>query len=231
MARLPRAVFDGLPHLVQLRAQHRQPLALDEADAAGLLALLLEAARAEQVALHAWGLAEDRLELLLTPARGEGLGRMVQAVARRHSSAFNRRHGRHGSLWAGRYRAAVLAPGGWELDALLRVEAWDPPGGRAAAPPWSSRAHHLGQQHEARLQDPPAYWALGNTPFEREARYREHGGPGLAPARQAAFEAALRGGWALGPPAFLAGLQALAGRPVQARAAGRPRRAPAEGQA
>lgn len=224
MARLPRAVFGGLPHLVQLRAQHGEQPARDAFDAARCIALMVEAARAEDVALHAWGLAADRLEMLLTPSGGEGLGRMVQALARRHSSAFNRRHGRHGSLWAGRYRAAVIEPGPWELEALLRVEAWDPPDGGAAASPWSSRAHHLGGGHEPRLQDPPAYWALGNTPFERQARYRDRWAQGLAPARAAAFDAALRGGWALGDPEFQAGLQGRIERPLRPRPAGRPRR-------
>ena len=43
---------------------------------------------------------------------------------------------------------------------------------------WSSYAHHVGSKSDPVITDHPLYWALGNTPFEREAAYRglfEHG--------------------------------------------------------
>lgn len=227
MARLPRAVFDGLPHLVQLRGPSRESLFLDGEDLRNAHALLREAVLLHRLALHGWCFLPDRVELLITPPAAEALSRAMQTFARRHAAAYNRRHDRAGSLWAGRYRAAVIDPGAWMLACLLRVDGAgpvEPPGFPEFGAWMSSRAHHLGSASDSLLSDPPAYWALGNTPFEREARYRALLAQAL-PARHAEpIEAALRGGWALGPPDFLARLGEQAARPLQPRPRGRPAR-------
>ena len=46
--------------------------------------------------------------------------------------------------------------------------------GQVAQPgdyPWSSHAHWLGLRHDRLLTPHALYWALGNTPFAREAAY------------------------------------------------------------
>ncbi|MBB1162618.1 transposase [Aquariibacter albus] len=231
MARLPRAVFDGLPHLVQLRGPSREPLFLDAEDLRGAHALLREAVVLHRLALHGWCFLPDRVELLLTPPTAEALSRAMQTFARRHAAAYNRRHDRAGSLWAGRYRAAVIDPGAWMLACLLRIDGAGPaePAGFPEFGAWmSSRAHHLGSVGEGLLSDPPAYWALGNTPFEREARYRALLAQPLPASQAESIEAALRGGWALGPAGFLARLGEQAERPLQPRPRGRPARQPVD---
>jgi putative transposase len=68
----------------------------------------------------------------------------------------------------------------------------------------------------------PQAWALGNTPFAREARYTELVQAGVDGANQAALtDAALRG-WALGDAGFVANLQKLTPRRVSKGQAGRP---------
>jgi hypothetical protein len=49
--------------------------------------------------------------LLLTPATATALGALMQGLGRRYGAAFNRRHGRRGTLWAGRFRTAVVQAG------------------------------------------------------------------------------------------------------------------------
>lgn len=219
MARLPRLLVGGHVHLLSQRAQQGQPLALDDLDRAGLGGLLRDAAAAQAVALHAYALCDDRFELLASAGEGEALSRLMQAVARRHAAAFNRRHGRRGSLWEGRFRAAVVEPGEWTLRCMVRIDL-----AAGADPRRGSLAAHVGSAPDPLLVAPPAYWALGNTPFDREMRYREKLQQALTSGEQAAIDAALRGGWALGSPAFAARLAALAPRPTQPRPRGRPRR-------
>ena len=43
----------------------------------------------------------------------------------------------------------------------------------AAKYPWSSCAHHVGIAPDLLITDHAVYWALGNTPFERQAQYRQ----------------------------------------------------------
>lgn len=220
MARLPRLALPGHAHHVLLRALPGRPAFVDAADREAFLAALHEAARTERVAVHAWSLAEDGAQLLLTPGDGPALGRLVQAVGRRYVSAYNRRHGGAGTLWNGRFRASVVEPGAWRLAALLAVDG---------AGPHTSAAHRSGGARDPRLQDPPEVWALGNTPFDREAAYRRLLAEGLTPRQSAAIERAAAGGWVLGEAAFVAALQRQADRPVAPRPAGRPRRQAAGG--
>lgn len=229
MARLPRLIVPGLPHLVSQRAQHGQAMVRDDDDRRALLELLREALGRQGVALHAWSVLEGRLDLVVTPPTAEALSLLMQSVARRHAAGFNRRHARSGGLWEGRFRAAVLDPERWLLPAMLYVELLAGPSAAQAAHaepanPWSSRAHHAGGRVDPLLSVPAPYWALGNTPFEREAAYRALLEQGLGPASSHAIEHALRGGWALGPPAFQLQVGSSADRPAAPRPRGRPRR-------
>ncbi len=219
MARLPRLSAPGLPHLVLQTGHGGGIVAADAVDAEAFVAAFAESARTEGVALHAYAVGERRIVLLATPARAEGLSRAMQQAGRRHTLAFNRRHGRGGTLWGGRFRAAVIEPGSWLVAAMRHLES------DAAGPAWRSSAdHHLGRQVDRRITEHPAFWALGNTPFEREAAYRALLAQPLPAAQAAAIEHAMAHGWALGSPAFLSGLAETLARPVQPRRAGRPRR-------
>lgn len=221
MARLPRLLVAGLPHLLSQRAQHGQAIVGDDEDRMALLALLTEAARRQGVVLHAYGLRDTRLDLVATPPAPRDLSAMMQSVARRHAAAFNRRHGRRGGLWEGRFRVAVVEPGCWLVDAMVYAERLP---SAPASGAWSSRASHAGTAVAPPMTDPPAYWALGNTPFEREAVYASRLEHALTPKQLATIEMALRGGWALGSATFAQSLAEPDGRPTIPRQRGRPRR-------
>lgn len=227
MARLPRLVLPGLPHHVILRAHAGQPVFGDEADHRAYLEALGDAARTHRVAVHAYVLVPREAQLLVVPEQAEGLGRMMQSLGRRHGAWFNRRHQRSGSLWDGRYRAAVIEPATCFIDLCLYVEALPTRLGLCARPadwPWSSLPHHLGRTRDPLLSDHAEIWRLGNTPFDREALYARRTDDGLAASRVHEIDAASGRGWALGSPGFLAGLSAQSERPVQPRPRGRPRR-------
>ena len=225
MARLPRLLVADLPHLLSQRAQYGQAMARDDDDRAVLLRLLREAAALEKVALHAYSVQGDRIELVATAGEAAALSRLMQTVTRRHAAAYNRRHGRRGSLWEGRFRAAAVEPGDWLLRCMLHVDQLGAAGG-GGDPRWSSLAVHVGNARDAALIAPAAYWLLGNTPFEREAAYRDRAERPLPMAETTAIEASLRGGWPLGSLAFAARLH-TPDRPALRRPRGRPRRAPA----
>lgn len=219
MARLPRLSVAGHAHCVRQATVHGQPLAVDAADVQALRQALHALSSTYQVAVWAYGVLPQALDLVLCPETSDGLGRFMQALGRRYVQAFNRRHARQGALWAGRYRAAVVESGEWLLTCMLHVEraAWS-----AQGP--SSAPHHLGQTRDAVLADAPVLWTLGNTPFERELAWRQRLEQGLDPATEALLARAVHGAWAIGSPAFVAELAAATGRPAQPRPPGRPRR-------
>lgn len=230
MARLPRLVVAGLPHVVVHRGLNGQPVLLDETDRATYLQALSGAAREAGVLLHGYGLFTGEVRLLATPTTPTALGSMMQAVGRRYVRAFNLRHQRAGTPWEGRFRSTVLEAEAHFLDALRFVEGADEDGTLLASGPdasrWSSAGHHLGHRHDPALTGHAVFWALGNTPFEREAAYRGLlAQPVPTAAREAVRDAALKG-WALGSAAFVEALRAGTTRRPTPLRRGRPSRRP-----
>lgn len=231
MARLPRLAIAGLAHHVIQRGHNRQPVFLDDEDRRGYLGALREAAALHRVAVHGYVLMDDHVHLLVTPPTAEALSKMLQAIGRRYVSSFNRRHGRVGTLWDGRFRATVLEDGPHVLTCLRYIEQ-NPqrliPPTPASEYRWSSAAHHLGRQRDPLVTAHARYWALGNTPFERELAWRRLLDDALAETEvQAHTDSALKG-WALGSGAFLAAMGAATERPMAPRPRGRPARAARE---
>jgi putative transposase len=72
------------------------------------------------------------------------------------------------------------------------------------------------------LKNPPEIWALGNTPFEREAAYRSLLAAGLPATQAQALRQAALGGWAAGSAAFALDLSRATARPARPRPRGRP---------
>jgi putative transposase len=220
VARQPRLIVPGLSHLVRQRGHNAQPIARDAQDRHRWIDTLREAASTHQVAIQGWCIEAAEFRLLAKPAQASSLSRMLQDIGRRYVGAFNTRHGRSGTLWGGRFQCAAVEPGAWELVALASVEQ------TSAEPGDSSAAHHLGERLFPWLDDPAGYWALGNTPFERQARWRRRLEQGLGAGEAAAVERALRSGIPLAGAAWLAELQPLTSLRLFPRPRGRPPRQP-----
>jgi putative transposase len=218
MARLPRLVVPGYAHLVCQRGHNGGAVFVDAIDRGNYRAALNEAAAREGVQLHALALLDREVLLLVTPTQAASLGRFMQAVGRRYVSAYNRRHRHTGTLWDGRFRCGVIEPGPTRLDALRLVD------GRSAEPGTTSAAHRTGEVRDASLTDPPEYWQLGNTPFERESAWRSMLTDDLPATRADTLLRAANGGWAAGSAAFGALVAAESGRPALPRPRGRPAR-------
>ena len=234
MARQARLVVPGLAHHVMLRGNAGQAVFRDDADRHEYLAALQQVAAANLVAVHGYALLDTSVHLLLTPAEGPALSRMIQAIGRRYVARFNQRHRRSGTLWEGRFRAAVVEPGPPSLRCLCAIDhlaaapVVDVEGlAQATAPDplRSSAAHHLGLRRDGFLADLPAYWQLGNTPFAREAAYRRLMQTGISDEQ---LDAVVRAAWqgkVIGSTAFVRRLSEQLSRPLQARPRGRPRAA------
>lgn len=227
MARLARLSVADHAHLVLLRGHSGQPVFRDDVDRTAFLSALQTACSLERVALHAYALLPDHVWLLCTPTSSQAVGRAMQALGRRFSASFNRRHQRNGGVWDGRYRASLVEAGAPSLEAMVFVDQAPVRAGLAAtalSEVWSSARQHVGMAAEFVLTDAAAYWALGNTPFDRYAAYRAMLEEPLHQQRADYLGAATQRGWAVGSVAFLEALHLISVRPVVPRPRGRPRR-------
>ena len=226
MARLPRLTVPGYPHHIIQRGNNRQPIFAERADYEQLLAMLEEHSRRFNVAVHAYVLMSNHFHLLATPEDASGIPQMMQAIGRQYVRYFNRRQGRTGTLWEGRYRSTLIQAERYLLACMVYIDLNPVRAGMVADPaeyPWSSHAHYIGRRADRIVTPHPLYWELGNTPFARDAAYAQLVHAGLSTAQQQALtDSALRG-WALGEPDYVAQLQQRTARRVVKGQAGRPR--------
>lgn len=227
MARLPRLYAPNLPHHVLQRSAAGTQIAQTADDYLTLHGLLCDSARVCGVSLHGYVLMSNHFHLLATPANATALPRMMQAIARRYSQYFNRRYGRRGTLWEGRYRSTILEVDRYFLMCLRYIELNPCRLGLVADPghyPWSSYRHHIGLESQPGVTDHAAYWALGNTPFERQAAYHALFDLALKPDELTRLREATQHGWALGDPEFVERLSFHSNRRAAPLTRGRPKK-------
>jgi putative transposase len=227
MARLPRLVVPNQPHHLIQHGLDGQPVFRDADDHLAFLVWLREASRQFRVAIHAYVLMPGHVHLLATPPDEVGLGRMMQWIGRHYVPYYNQKYARSGTLWQGRYKATVIEAERYFMACSIYIETNPVRAGLSASAegyPWSSCQHHVGANPDPLIADHPLYWALGNTPFEREAAYKNLAEQGVGADVVQAITDATRKGWALGSEKFKAQLQNAGSRRVQPAKRGRPRK-------
>lgn len=225
MARLPRLSVAGCVHHCLQRAHPGQSAFIDREDREAYLQALQELAPKHAVQIHAYVLMHDHVHLLLTPGSPQAISLLLQDIGRRYVRQFNNRHQRRGGLWEGRFRSTILQPEPYLLPCMVHLDLHPVRSGlveRAQDYAWSSHGHYIGLRQERWITPHPLVWALGNTPFAREAAYTALVHSGIASTMQRALSDAALRGWALGDAAFLAGLQTHTTRRLQRAAVGRP---------
>ncbi len=225
MARLPRLVLANHPHHILQSGNDGQLVFREPQDYQQLLGWLKDSAREFKVAIHAYVLMPNHLHLLATPASTDGLAQMMQRVGRYYVPWYNAKYGRSGSLFQGRFKTSLVDAQAYFMLCSRYIEA-NPVrsqlAGEARDYPWSSYPHHAGLRPDPVITDHALYWALGNTPFQREAAYIELSQPALSEREMAVVDAAVLKGWPLGSDAFKTEIQTRAKRQVLPAKRGRP---------
>jgi putative transposase len=180
----------------------------------------------EAIDLHAFCLVPSGVMLMVSALKAPSVGRFVQNLNRYFSSVIRQIYQTHpGSSWEPRFKSTVVQPGIYSLKACLYVEQFAV---RAAGVhdlfcyPWSSFSIHTGAVNEPLLVDLPSYWQLGNTPFERQSRYRQFGEQGLDTVDNQELTNCLKKGWLWGDNLYCSDIQSVANRSVRPRPRGRP---------
>ena len=225
MARLARLSVPGHPHHILQRGNNRQPIFSTAPDRQIFVDLLHAACSKFAVALHAYVLMDNHFHLLATPEAVDSLPRMMQAVGRSYVRYYNNSQGRTGTLWDGRYKSVLIQADSYLMACMVYVDLNPVRSGLVAQAgdyAWSSHGHYAGLRADKSISPHPLIWELGNTPFSREAKYRELVQAGIAPHVQAALTKSVLSGWALGDLDFVSRLEEIAGRRLVRAPAGRP---------
>jgi putative transposase len=229
MARQPRLILPNQPHHVIQRGNDRQLIFREQEDYQRFLGWLKESARFYSVAIHSYVLMPNHLHLLATPADSEGLAQMMQKLGRFYVPWFNNKYERFGGLFQGRFRTSLVDSDRYFLACSRYIELNPVRAHLAASPldyPWSSYAHHAGSRVDPIVTDHALYWALGNTPFQREAAYIELVQQGLSGEELELINASVLKGQPLGSDTFKAELERKTKRQILPAKRGRPFKEP-----
>ena len=227
MARLPRPDLAGIPQHVVQRGNNRLPCFLDDEDRQRYLQCLLQALARFDCRLHAYVLMDNHVHLLVTPAEAGGVSRLMHTFARNYAGVFNRRHGRTGTLWEGRYKACLVDSDGYFLACSRYIEL-NPVRAWIAAEPadyaWSSYRANAAGMFDPLVNPHASYLALGSDRRTRVAAYRQLFDEALPASRVVEIRQYLHQQKALGSDRFRAWVEARTGLFATVRPPGRPPR-------
>ena len=205
MARLPRFILPGYPQHVIQRGNNGMTIVHDEDDFWMLWSTLRDAAARFDCAVHAYVLMPNHFHLVLTPSGPDGIGKLMQYTGRYYVQHANRRYGRTGTLWDGRYRATLFDPAELLLPVCRYVELNPVRAGLVESPAaydWSSHgANALGTDDEL-VRPHEVYLALGDSAGARQAAYAGQFDAALEPAFVQRVRDATNKAWVLGNDAF-----------------------------
>ena len=212
MARHPRLAFPGVAlHVVQ-RGNNRSACFIADGDYLTYLSHLRFLSRKYACDVHAYCLMTNHVHLLLTPNDEEGCTLLMRDLGRTYVPYFNRRHGRTGSLWEGRFRSCLVESASYVLACYRYIEMNPVRAGMVSIPgayAWSSHAVNTGARADPLVRPhceyggPAWYATLVQAPVE--------------PAMLRSIREATQGGYPLVSEAFksraLAGCRTERGKP------------------
>lgn len=176
MARQIRLIVpDVALHIVQ-RGVDRQDCFRHDADHLVYLALLRELLAEARCALHAYCLMTNHVHLLLTPTDDQGPSTLMRRLGQKYVPYFNRRYGRTGTLWEGRFKSCLVDSPRYVLGCHRYIERNPVRAGivgEPAAYPWSSHLGNIGGAENPLLTPHAEYDALGLEDASRRSAYAE----------------------------------------------------------
>jgi putative transposase len=183
-----RKISKGKLHHFAQKGHNNAEIFMDDKDRIAYLDSIFSAAEKNKLIIHAYQLLNHEAHWMVTPKLGDSLRLTVQSVGREYVRAFNQRWGRTGTLWDGRYRSYVIdGKPTVELNIQKYLDKLPKDNGLIRDEvqwKWSSCAYYCGTLSQVQklitkknywsfLFPISAYWDLGNTPFERQFKYRE----------------------------------------------------------
>lgn len=232
MPRRPRLELPGVPLHFTHRGVNRAATFLDDEDFSAYRQLLGEVLAGQGIPLHAYVLMTNHVHLLLTPPCVGSLSAAMCQLGRRYVPAFNRRHGRTGTLWEGRFKSCLVDTDRYVLTVQRYIELNPVRAAMTETPEayrWSSARGSLGLIADPLLSLHPVYLALGDGQQARASAYREWVDQGINQDEVQSIRLHLEQERALGHPRFQAMVEKTLNRPVAVRGRGRPRRAEKKG--
>lgn len=145
MARPLRIEFPGAVYHVTSRGDRREPIFEGDADREALLAVIAQAMNRFDAQMLAYCLMGNHYHFVLH-TRQANLSLLMRHINGVYTQSFNRRHGKVGHLFQGRFKAILVDRDAYLLEVCRYVELNPVRAQMVAAPgewPWSSYLAHV----------------------------------------------------------------------------------------
>ncbi len=206
MARPLRIEYDGAVYHVTSRGNDRKAIYKNDEDRAAFLDILTETNRRYNWLCHAYCLMNNHYHLIIETPDGN-LSKGMRQLNGVYTQAYNRRHGRVGHIFQGRYKAILVEKESHLLEAC-RYVVLNPLRAKAATHPeqWQWSSYRATSRRETPHLCLTTVWVLsqfGRRQKEATRRYREFVEAGLG---QETIWKKLKGQGILGEEDFVASL-------------------------
>ena len=225
MPRRPRLHLPSIPQHVVQRGNNRLPCFLAEDDYRYYLRCLADGALRFGCHVHAYVLMTNHVHLLATGGTKDSIPDMMQSLGIRYVRYVNKRHGRTGTLWEGRYHSSLVDSNTHLLRCMQYIESNPVRASMVGSPAhwrWSSfHCNALGVPDD-RIAPHLVYQQLGHDPNARGSAYRRMFAQALSVDDLESIREAARGGLPLGTEAFRRGVADRLGPAAMPGILGRP---------
>ena len=225
MPRQSRFLLAGIAAHITQRGHNGADCFHHEGDYLLYLLHLRELAEKHACAVHAYCLMTNHVHLLLTPSSDQVCSGLMRDLGQRYVQYFNRRYGRIGTLWQGRYWANVAESARYVLGCYRYIER-NPVEAHMVRLPgdyaWSSVAANAGQRVDPLIRPHAEYLALGSDDVTRQTSYSELVHKPLEADLVRQIRESRDSGYPLASDPFKAALAARLGRKMEPGRPGRP---------
>ena len=211
-------------HIVQ-RGHNRAACFRRDSDYLLYLLHLRELSEKHGCHVHAYCLMTNHVHILLTPATSDACTLLMRDLGQRYVQHFNRRYGRTGTLWEGRFRSFIAETARYVLACYRYIELNPVDAGMVNDPatyPWSSYGANTGTRVDPLVEAHPEFLALGSEAPGRHASYARLVGTGIEPSLLREIREAEDTGYPLASEVFKADLAARLGLKTEPGRPGRP---------
>ncbi len=230
MPRKPRFYLPNYPvHIVQ-KGHNKNNVFSENDDYQAYLDWLLEGSEWYEVPIHAYALLPNEIHILTSPPNKESASRMMQYQGRCYVPYFNARYGKSGTIWQGRYKAALLDAESYLLNCMLYIENLPVKEGlvkSAGAYKWSSYKFNAQGRKNPLITSHDIYKNIGRGDKARQAKYTTMSKAGISDEMKAEIMASWQTGTPLGPDSFKKMVERKLKIKVGHSSRGRPRKTPA----
>jgi len=189
MARKPRVHYPNAFYHVIARGNQRQDLFLDGEDYQAYLSYLPQYKVRYHFHLYAYALMRNHVHLLLEVGETP-LSRVMQVLQFRYTRYFNRRYGKVGHLFQGRYKAILCERDSYLLE-LIRYIHLNPVRSGVVKDleryRWTSHLNYLGSVRDSLIDEGLVLIQFGGSRAIARRRYREFVLDGLNLGHQGRF--------------------------------------------